>query len=145
MRSLRNTPINEILLSTLMNPSARSGLKHRKYSLQLLDESIKLAAEIGPTNASRITGVPKRRICEHRRSRDIEANGAEGMRKAVIASSQKWSTESKRACVKLALAICKAHGPLYSVKKAYEEAGQRTGICGKTARNAFERGLLTLA
>lgn len=48
--------------------------RHRKYSLQLLDESVRVASEVGPAEAARQTGVNIQTIKKHVQRRN-RANG----------------------------------------------------------------------
>ncbi len=72
---------------------------NRKYSLMLLDEAVRVAREVGPTEASRQTGVGIESIKKHAR----RANIAAGIAPKQTGRGRKYSDDQKRRVIIAAL------------------------------------------
>ncbi len=71
----------------------------RRYSLMLLDEAVRVAREVGPTEAARQTGVGIESIKKHAR----RANIAAGIAPTKTGRGRKYSDEQKRLVIIAAL------------------------------------------
>lgn len=113
----------------------------RKYTLMLLDESVRVAREVGPAEASRQTGVGVESIKKHAR----RANIAAGIAPTQSGPSRKYSDEIKRKVVADALRY--NHFTKDKWAECFARAAMNNGLDAKAGRSIevqYRQGTLTL-
>ena len=142
MIPLRNTPTSQIPLEALMRSRVRGGITQRKYSINLLEEAVRVAREVGPTNACRITNVSLTAFKRYVQAKRVAEGGPAVIRQDL--SRAKYSMAQKRACARLALKFIAGRGTAAHPRSCWRAAGKQMGINGETIQKAYERGLFVL-
>ena len=142
MIPLRNTPTHQIPLEALMRSRVRGGITQRKYSIDLLEEAIRVAQEVGPTMACRLTKVSLTAFKRYVQAKRVAEGGPAVIRQDL--SRAKYSMVQKRACARLALKFIAGRGTAAHPRSCWRAAGKQLGINGESIQKAYERGLFTL-
>ena len=142
MTPFRHLTPSQIPLEALMRSRVRGGITQRKYSINLLEEAVRVAREVGPTNACRITNVSLTAFKRYVQAKRVAEGGPAVIRQDL--SRAKYSMAQKRACARLALKFIAGRGTAAHPRSCWRAAGKQMGINGETIQKAYERGLFVL-
>lgn len=115
-------------------------MARRLYSTLILDEAVNLAKETSLSHAEEVTGVNRETIKQHGRAQLIAGNKVEEARRRRQAKPRgmKYTIEQKIAVVEKAMQFRKYQAQ----RKAFEEAGRRLGVNGRSVEMQWRRGLI---
>ena len=142
MIPFRNIPTHQIPLEALMRSRVRGGITQRRYSIDLLEETIRVAVDLGATNACRVTHVSLTAFKRYVQAKRVAEGGPAVIRPS--SSHGKYSMTQKRACARLALKCIAGRGTAAHPRSCWRAAGKHLKMNGETIQKAYERGLFAL-